>query len=57
MQIYFTSCGTESDNWAILGAIGNSKVEVPHVVTTNFEHPAVSELLRSLQRQVGLTCK
>jgi len=54
-EIYFTSCGTESDNWAILSAIGNSDAEVPHVVTTNIEHPAISEMLRSLERQGKIT--
>eukprot|EP00193_Tetraselmis_chui_P019798 CAMPEP_0177782072 /NCGR_PEP_ID=MMETSP0491_2-20121128/18233_1 /TAXON_ID=63592 /ORGANISM="Tetraselmis chuii, Strain PLY429" /LENGTH=415 /DNA_ID=CAMNT_0019302269 /DNA_START=374 /DNA_END=1621 /DNA_ORIENTATION=- len=54
-EIYFTSCGTESDNWAILGTIDNSTFPVPHIVTTNIEHPAILELLRSLQRQNKIT--
>ncbi|PYS87000.1 MAG: cysteine desulfurase NifS [Acidobacteria bacterium] len=49
-EIVFTSGGTESDNWAILGAIERNR-EKRHVVTTRVEHEAVRKLC---ERQQGL---
>ncbi|HEX3102433.1 MAG TPA: aminotransferase class V-fold PLP-dependent enzyme [Pyrinomonadaceae bacterium] len=48
-EIVFTSCGTESDNWAILGGIwaGEGK---NHIVTTRVEHDAVRKLCEKLGR-------
>ena len=48
-EIVFTSCGTESDNWAILGAIwaGEGKNQI---VTTRVEHDAVCKLCEKLGR-------
>ena len=40
-EIFFTSSGTESDNWAIKGAVGSSKKERKHVITSTIEHEAV----------------
>lgn len=37
-RIWFTSCGTEANHWAMAGAT--------HVVTTNVEHPAILEYLK-----------
>jgi cysteine desulfurase len=63
-SIVFTSCGTESDNLAIHIALLNaserkqerrggapSSPEVPHIVSSNIEHPAIEACLRSLERQ------
>jgi cysteine desulfurase len=47
-EIVFTSCGTESDNAAILGTLA-SYPEKRHVVTTTVEHPAVLNLCRYLE--------
>lgn len=47
-EIVFTSGGSESDNWAVVGVVearGGG-----HVVTTAVEHPAVLEPLRALER-------
>jgi cysteine desulfurase len=44
-EIIFTSCGTESDNSAILGTL-HSFPEKKHLVTTMVEHPAVLNLCR-----------
>jgi cysteine desulfurase len=47
-EIIFTSCGSESDNWAIRGALE----QVPgkrHIVTTRVEHEAVRSLCERLQ--------
>ncbi len=47
-EIIFTSCGTESDNWAILGALGTSP-EKKHIITTTVEHDAVRKQLKRLE--------
>ncbi|HQU83584.1 MAG TPA: aminotransferase class V-fold PLP-dependent enzyme [Pyrinomonadaceae bacterium] len=47
-EIVFTSCGTESDNWAILGALEASP-EKNHIVTTHVEHEAVRKLCEKLE--------
>ena len=50
-EIYFTSGGTESDNWAVIGAALAKKRAGTHVITTQVEHPAVSEAFRYLEEQ------
>ena len=50
-QLYFTSCGTESDNLAILGAAAAHGRRGKHIITTPFEHPAVSECMKYLESQ------
>ena len=47
-EIVFTSCGTESDNWAILGAL-EADPDRRHIVTTRVEHEAVRKLCEKLQ--------
>lgn len=46
-EIVFTSGGTESDNWAILGAL--EATEKKHIVTTRVEHEAVRKLCQRLE--------
>lgn len=48
-EIVFTSCGTESDNWAILGAL-EANPGKKHIVTTRVEHEAVRKLCEKLQK-------
>jgi cysteine desulfurase len=48
-EIFFTSGGTESDNWAILGAL-EANPEKKHIVTTRVEHEAVRKLCEKLER-------
>lgn len=51
-EIYFTSCGSESDNWAIKGAVSRlSKKGRNHIVTSAVEHPAVLNTCRELEKQ------
>ncbi len=51
-EIFFTSCGTESDNWAIKGAAAvGAKKGKKHLITTNFEHHAVLHCFETLERQ------
>ncbi|GMH33352.1 hypothetical protein BSKO_01186 [Bryopsis sp. KO-2023] len=57
-EIYFTSCGTESNNWAIWGSIAMARkrgLKCPHVVTSAVEHPAVLNYLIALKEQGLLT--
>ena len=49
-EITFTSGGTESDNWAILGAL-RTAAERRHIVTTRVEHEAVRKLAEMLELQ------
>jgi cysteine desulfurase len=48
-QIVFTSCATESNNTAILGA-AKANPGRRHVITTSVEHPAVLEVCKELER-------
>ena len=51
-EIYFTSCGTESDNWAIRGAASRMKKKGrTHIVTTKIEHHAVLHTCEALERE------
>ncbi len=50
-ELYFTSCGTEGDNWAILGACQLNRRRGKHIVTTAVEHAAVLETCRYLEQQ------
>ena len=49
-EIVFTSCGTESDNTAILSALAVNP-EKRHVVTSRVEHPAVKVLCEHLREK------
>jgi cysteine desulfurase len=49
-EIVFTSCGSESDNWAIRGAI-EANPAGRHIITTRVEHEAVRNLCERLERQ------
>lgn len=46
-EIIFTSCGSESDNTAIMSALSTAKDKM-HLVTTRVEHPAVKVLCNEL---------
>jgi cysteine desulfurase len=49
-EIIFTSCGTESDNAAIMSALETYR-DRDHVVSTRVEHPAVKNVLAHLKRK------
>jgi cysteine desulfurase len=49
-EIVFTSCGTESDNWAIRGVLDQNP-DKRHIVTTRVEHEAVRNLCELLERR------
>lgn len=50
-EIYFTSCGSESDNWAIKGAaaLGRAKGKT-HIITSKIEHHAVLHTCEALEK-------
>lgn len=51
-EIYFTSCGTESDNWAIKGAAYRMKQKGrTHIVTSKIEHHAVLHTCEALEKE------
>ena len=50
-EVYFTSCGSESDNWAISGALECNRRAGQHIITTAIEHAAVLEPVKALERQ------
>lgn len=49
-EIIFTSCGTESDNTAIMSAIETNPAK-KHIITTKVEHPAVLNFCKNLGRK------
>ena len=51
-EIFFTSGGTESDNWAIRGCVTRLRARgKDHIVTTAIEHHAVLHTCRQLERE------
>ncbi len=49
-EIYFTSGGTESDNWALIGAAKTYAKQGKHIITTAIEHPAMMETCKKLEK-------
>ena len=50
-RLFFTSCGTEGDNWAIQAACWQNRHLGRHIVTTAVEHSAVLEPCKLLAQQ------
>ncbi len=50
-EIVFTSGGTESDNWAILGTLAAAAPDKKHIITTRVEHEAVRKLCEKLETE------
>lgn len=57
-EVIFTSGGTESNNLAIQGLVNyflysgiNTNKKIPHIITTNIEHPSVLEVYKGLEKR------
>ncbi len=50
-EIFFTSGGTEADNWALIGSANALRRSGMHLVTTCIEHPAVLQTMHFLENQ------
>lgn len=53
-EIYFTSGGTESNNWALIGTALGMRRMGKHIITTQIEHPAVQAPVTFLE-EMGFT--
>ena len=49
-EIFFTSGGSESDNWAIKSSVFNSAYTIPHIITSRIEHHAVINTCKDLEK-------
>ena len=50
-RVFFTSGGTEADNWAIFGTVKRYGRKNKHIITTAIEHPAVLRCMNELEHQ------
>ena len=50
-RLFFTSCGTESDNWAIHAALWQGRHVGRHIITTSVEHGAILQPCKLLEQQ------
>ena len=50
-RVFFTSCGTEADNWAIFSAAERLGKRGKHIITTSVEHSAVLNPMKKLEAQ------
>ena len=50
-RVYFTSGGTEADNWAIFGTVKRLGKRGKHIITTAIEHHAILNCMKDLEAQ------
>ena len=49
-EVYFTGCGSESDNWVLKGVASSLKSKGNHIITTVTEHPAMLRTCEYLEK-------
>ncbi len=50
-RVFFTSCGTEADNWAVYGTAKRLGKRGKHIITTAMEHHAILNCMKDLEAQ------
>ena len=50
-RVFFTSGGTEADNWAIFGTVKRMGKRGKHIITTAIEHHAILHCMKELEAQ------
>ena len=50
-RVFFTSGGTEADNWAIMGTVKRLGKRGKHIITTAIEHHAILNCMKELETQ------
>ncbi len=50
-EVYFTSCGSEGDNWAIINGAESMRRKGMHVISSEVEHDAVRKSMEELKRR------
>ena len=50
-RVFFTSGGTEADNWAVIGTVQRFGKRGKHIITTAIEHHAILNCIKPLQNQ------
>lgn len=50
-RVFFTSGGTEADNWAVMGTVQRFGKRGKHIITTAIEHHAILNCMKQLQNQ------
>ncbi len=50
-RVFFTSGGTEADNWALMGTARRFGKRGKHMISTAIEHPAIGSCLKALEEQ------
>ena len=50
-RVYFTSGGTEADNWAVFGSVKRMGKRGKHIITTTIEHSAILNCMKVLEEQ------
>ncbi len=53
-ELCFTSCGTESNNWALRGLVAANRRKGNHLIISAIEHPSISLVARRLELDAGV---